>query len=123
MLDLNQYDTGKAAEKGFRLFLKHPVRGDKLEAWIELRGKDSTTYQEKAVKVSREMLNKRDDLSEAQIRAQLLAAATVNWGEIADGTKQVDYDHDKAVWLYENFAWIAEQVSNAISDRANFMPG
>lgn len=123
MIDLNEYDTGKAAEKGFRLYLKHPVRGDKLEAWVELRGKDSPTYQENAVKVSRDMLNKKDDLTEAQIRAQLLAAATVNWGEIADGKTQVDYDHDKAVWLYEHFPWIAEQVGSAISDRANFMPG
>lgn len=123
MIDLNKFDTRKVAEKGFRLELKHPVTGEKLDAWIELRGKDSATYQEKVLKVSREMVSQKDEFSEPQIRARVLAAATITWGEIADGEKAVEFDHDKAVWLYENFAWIAEQVNVAINDRANFMPG
>jgi hypothetical protein len=123
MIDLNKFDTRKAAEKGFILNLKHPVTGSKLDGWIELRGKDSDTYQEKILKISRELVTQKDEFSESQIRARLLAAATITWGEIAVGEKPVEYEHDKAVWLYDNFAWIAEQVNVAINDRANFMPG
>ena len=123
MLDLNKFDTSKVAEKGFRLVLNHPVSGEKLQAWIELMGKDSSTYQAKFIKTSRELATRKDEMTPSQIRARFLAAATLNWGELADGETAVAYDHDKAVWLYENFAWIAEQVEQGINDRANFMPG
>ena len=54
---------------------------------------------------------------------ELLAAVTAGWrGDfVLDGTP-LPYTEHNAQQLYRRFAWIREQVDQAVGNRANFLP-
>jgi len=129
-MDLSQLDTKKAADEGFTLRLTHPRSGEPLPAEIDLHGVDSEVCQRvvreqqrrhlaNAVKTRRLVMTPEAIESDS---LDLLTAATRAWRGMELDGKPLEFSPEAARALYVRFAWIREQVEQAINDRANFLP-
>lgn len=132
-IDLSSIDTVKGSNDGFNVQIYHPGTNEDLGITIKVLGKDS----DKFITVSRGQNKKRmakmtkggfrttaipvEEIEQDSL--MLLAACTVGWvGVVVDG-KDLDFNEDNAVMVYERFPWIREQVDAAMGDRANFIKG
>jgi hypothetical protein len=127
-VELTQFDTRESAERGFEMQLINPRTGEKIEAWITVRGADSNAYRERQRVQQKERIERAarvqrvavtpEELEESAL--ELLAAATVGWRGINLDGEALGFSFDAAVKLYRRFRWIAELVDRAINDRGNF---
>lgn len=128
--DLSQLDTKKAAEDGFTLRLLHPRTGEALPVELELLGVDSeicqrTLKEQQRKRLAQAVKSRRMAITPEELEAEgieLLAAATRGWKGMQLDGKPVEFSNEAARLLYMRFPWIREQVDQAISDRANFLP-
>lgn len=130
-MDLATLDTQKGSDEGFALELTHPKTGEKIGAVINVLGVDSHQYQAKFRELQRKRLNQINKNPRRLLQTpeqtdaealELLAAVTTGWnGVVLDG-KDLAFSEDAARELYARFAWIREQVDQAVGDRANFLP-
>ena len=129
--DISQLDVAAGAEKGMDLQLKHPATGKPIHAWLHILGADSKAYKAKQTELLRRFAEKKSKdrdyqrpEEEASLEACEQLAAVTTAGRIYLGPEEGEYVHsfDAAVKLYRRYAWIAEQVDNAIYNRANFLP-
>jgi len=125
-MKLGDFDLASQAESGFTFNLAHPVSGEKLDAQITVRGHDSPTYRNatyaivERIKAIKEP-EKRPQEDRDKDGAELLAAVTVGWENIEDDQGQpITFSKEKAVEIYLQFDWIAEQVKREVYNRHNF---
>ena len=133
-VDLSTIDTVKGSNEGFDVRIYHPGTNEDLDIIINVLGKDSDEFQ----KVSRAQSKKRlAKMTKGGFRQnqpapieeieqdglQLLAACTKSWSGVVIEGKEIAFNLDNAVMIYERFPWLKEQVDTAIGDRANFIKG
>lgn len=129
-MDLTHLDTRKGAEQGFELALTHPETGARLGATMLLLGADAEEYQRQVrafqKKRTQQFLRQRKytlSPEEAEEEAiELLVVATLGWKDVVVDGKPLEFNHDNARMLYTRFPWLREQVQEAVTDRANFLP-
>lgn len=124
-MDLSKMDTVSGAERGGTLTIKDPT-GALTDIEITVKGTDSDTYRR-----WENRLRKRDgvssskelfDLSAAEDRmTEVMAACTVDWKNLKEGSKAVECNHANAVRIYRSYPWVREQVLDFMRDRENFL--
>jgi hypothetical protein len=129
--DLASLDTSAGAEAGFELQLLHPATRAPLPLYIRLLGMDGETYRRRQSDLERRRVEGMQRRAQQRIgmaeiendTIELLAAVTAGWrGDfVLDGTP-LPYTEHNAQQLYRRFAWIREQVDQAVGNRANFLP-
>ncbi len=125
-MDLNTIDLTKSADAGADLELEHPITGDATDIIITLAGTDSSIHRKKskeiqAKRIAKMAKGKKADFSVSDDEAcDLLAACTLGWVGIMEGSEEIDFSKEAAKELYLKHVWIREQVDAFIGDRANF---
>jgi len=130
-MDLNDINLEEKADEGAEVILEHPVTGEPLEhdgkpMSIKVSGTDSAAYRKKQRELHNRRLQKiakgrKPDFTNSDSEAcELLAACTIGWSGIVAGGEVVKFSQSEARSLYEQHAWIREQVDLFIGDRANF---
>ena len=131
-IDLAQFDTVAACNKGAVMEVLDPYTGEPTGASITLAGVDSDVYQkaqrENQDQMFRQMERGRGPrasrLSGDEIQAQVqhvLARCTMAWDGVAWEGRDLDCSYQNARMLYERLPWLRVQVLNWTEDRANFL--
>lgn len=130
-MDLKQLDLTQAADQGATVELYHPVTQEVLThkdkpVTVTVLGADSTVFKSELKARTRKALgqNKKSkpDLDKAEREnAELLAKCTQSWYGIEEDGKRLDCTFENAVRVYLTYPWLAQQVDEAIANRANFM--
>ena len=126
MLDLNQLDVKKGANKGAVLKLLHPASGrvlftdeDKTDCFsLTLVGMDSDIYAKERKKLQEAARDSKDERDSEADGIELLIAATLDCNLVLDGKKVKLEDIGK---IYKDLPWIAEQAIQFMADRGNFI--
>ena len=123
MLDLSGFDFKKFAEAGIELQLINPVDGKPLEAFISIKGEDSSEWREALLTNAKAVNPEVDQSADDQQRkmAFSLAAITTGWSGISEKEEAIEYSKDAAMALYFQYDWIANQVYIALRDRERFL--
>lgn len=132
--DLTVLDTGNAAEEGATLELRHPQTGELLldngePVTIRLAGEDSPQYR-RAQHAAQNRRLQRGNMAKLKAEElesdtlEIYAACTLSWHGIALDGVELPCNKSNALMLYRRpgLKWIADQVSDFIRDRANFLP-
>lgn len=133
---LSMFDTAGAAEQGADLHLLHPatkepvyVDGDKQKKplIIKLKGTDSYEFEREMARRARMNKGKKGDADLEQAKreaAETYAKLTIGWLNMPDENgKELEFSFENAVKVYMNFKDIRVQVSEFITDKANFIKG
>lgn len=130
-LDLASLDPRAGANAGFDVHLKHPDSGEPIGAVIRVHGEDSERYREKILANQRkhqEQIFRKGargmpgpETIDQNVIA-LLAAVTSAWSGVIIGGQAVPFSVAAAEQLYRDYAWIREQIEEAVKTRANFLP-
>ena len=107
-MDLSTIDN-HPSEKGVSLIIKD-TEGNDTDIKITVIGMKSN----KAQKLF--LANKSEDSD-----LKLSALLTIGWENILLNGKEIKYSHDEAIKLYENYPFIATQVSQFILNEQNFL--
>lgn len=151
MIDLADFDTGAASDKGAEIELRHPVTNAKLGMFISILGKDSEVFREHTRHRANETLRKQHmaertgknidapTAEEAEDKGmELLVLCTTGWRqEFTDGEgegakpknepcllykgEMLPFTVPNALRLYKEQLWIARQVDAGIADLENFI--
>jgi len=133
VMDLASIDTVKGSNEGFDVKIYHPGTLVDLGIVINVLGKDSDEFQ----KISRAQSKRRmakmtkggfrpQNLTPApeeveQDGIELLARCTKSWSGVIIQGKEIEYNYENVLIVYERFPWIKEQIDTAVGDRANFI--
>ena len=123
MLDLSGFDFKKFAETGIELQLLNPIDGKPLDAFISIKGEDSSEWRE-ALLTNAKAVNPESDQSAGDQQRKLafsLASVTTGWRGITEKEEAIKYSKDAAMALYFQYDWIASQVYVALKDRERFL--
>lgn len=134
--DLAAFDVKAGASKTQTLTILSPVNDEPLideatkEPWtIELIGADAPEYRKLRHRLVNEKLRAAQRSGRVKATAEsleadsidLLAGATKGWKHIVDSGKPVEFSPQAARDLYERYPWLAEQISEFVNNRANFL--
>lgn len=128
--DLAALDTSRGAEEGYTLTLVHPKTGEATPVTITVLGADSETFRDKQREILRrraERMNRTRKLTVAPEEAEadsleLLVAVISGWSGMTLDGAELPFSGENARMVLRRFGWIREQVDQAVSDRANFLP-
>lgn len=132
MLDLRTLNTAAKADEGITVAIRHPETNAKLPLTVTIRGADSEAYQRvadaslnavfkdmgKGKKTARTAADVRDE------RISAIAGCVVGWEGFAENGETLECTEDNKVRIFghRGYAWLLDQVDEAIRDRANFLP-
>lgn len=133
-IDVADFDTVAASDKGYRLELKHPTKGTPLGIFINVLGKDSSIFREHLREAGNERL-RRDAIAERKGKAgetptieqaersalEALALCTTGWENMVYKGEELPFTTANALKLYEEQLWIRKQVDDAFGDLENFI--
>jgi len=130
-IDLARFGTRTSADAGFDLTLKSTDTGEPVPGCVlRILGRDSRVYQQALNEQSdrfRELAAQgktltREERTTAEV--ELAAALVVGWPENWDlNGEPLAYSNANAVKLLHECPAIREQIEEAASKRANFLPG
>lgn len=130
--DLSSLNTTKTGDEGAVLHLLHPATDEPLyldeekkkPVTITLYGADSTRFRNLNSRLARQVQGKKGKPSieavEEATTAQLVGI-TKDWENMIFGGELTEFTNQKVTNVYDEYRWIREQVSNFITDRANFL--
>jgi len=136
MLDLSSLDASVVSETGSIMELRHPSSGEVLQydavegqkpVTLTLAGEDSEAYR-RATHKSQNRRFAKGNISKIKAEelendmVELHAACTLAWSGIVVDGQELNCTKANAMMLYRRFRWIADQVSDFIRDRSNFLP-
>lgn len=127
-LNIGEYDLETAAGKGIKVKLVHPGTGELLtdkgkHLVIEVYGKDSKQWKRAAKKIGRSLSVKYKkkvppDAVEESLREQV-AQCTFSFSDSIEWNgKKLECNPENALMLYKERTWIAEQLLDRATDRA-----
>jgi hypothetical protein len=130
-VDLNDF---KANDEPQSLVLVHPVTGADLTAngapmTLHIIGPDHPTMRALERKVTDRRLKQASRTNRVEITAQMveeelmerLATAIVGWENIYAGGKPVEWSHEEARQLVQDYPVFREQIAQCFGDRGNFL--
>ena len=130
-MDLAKFDLKEAADKGMNVNLTHPITLETLldddgkGISIKVLGKDSRKWTSTAKTLDAKNANKHRNkkVPTAELEKSILeiiAACTVSWTNVIYNEEPLKCNKENALMLYQNRGWIAEQVLEAATERANY---
>jgi len=138
-IDLADFSTTTACDKGFELELRHPATKAPLGVFLTVLGKDSKTFKDHIRSKTNERLrkdmmarNRGKDAEPSTVEQieretiELLSICTLGWrtGDaptITMGGKVLEFSEANARLVYAE-EWIRNQADEAIGDLGNFLP-
>jgi len=123
-MKLTDFNSVEGSDEGAVMYISHPVSGVDTDAWIKIAGPDSKLAKQRRASIQRLMRGKRksNDIDFEMLEKEAMetrVALTLDWGNVeADGP--LEFNEKNVRYVYEQFPWIAEQVDEFQSDRANF---
>lgn len=135
-VDISDFDTGAASDKGFELELRHPTTDKPLGTFITVLGKHSAIFREHIrdqinERQRREAAAERKGKSNAPVTAEeierqaleLLVICTIGWRNMNYKGEELPFSEANALKVYSEQIWVRGQVDEAIGDLENFMKG
>jgi hypothetical protein len=125
-MDIHSLYTADAHEEGAEMQITNPATGEKVEAYIKVKGIDSKAFRQASRKKQRAMLTAMslgEDCDEDKLDVDALAELTIGWRGIMDGDKEYTFTKARAKDLYTQSPGIRDQIDRYISKRANFTKG
>lgn len=135
-MDLSKYDTAKFADEGATMEVIAPdgtpaKNDDGTPVTITVLGHDSRAYRDAANRLSRRTSVKMKagslEIDRVQLEAdeiEKLTACTTSWHGIGlDGVAALPCTPENVKKVYTRFAWLREQVSAFMGERANYLGG
>ena len=131
-LDLAITNLAAEAESGYEFELLHPATGERLEAWIKVRGEKSKIVQNHARKIVTEMQkrekvakgkNKEIDLTIEDYEDMAVDRAIVriiSWRGIQENGQDVPFNRENAERILKDHPWIREAVMEESDNLLNF---
>lgn len=108
--------------------IAHPLTGEETGMKIRVVSLDSDKYHQISMKLQNENIkyarkNRGKTTAEklSSDAIELLANVTVGWDNIKINGKDLPFSLENARKLYEDYAFIKEQVDEFIGDRRNFI--
>lgn len=109
----------------FDVIILHPITGKKTDITITVYGADSKKYKNINHRTRNDKLRnmRRKETSEniEERSLKLLAGITKSWKNVKEDKKQIECNAKNALYVYEKFDFICEQVDKAVHDRENFL--
>lgn len=135
MLDLKKTDLSAIAEKGYRFQLVLPEVETPLDAWVTVRGEESTKVIDFGKKKITELQNKQklhkrkygkdlDDMSVAEMEdfgVENASIRVISWEGIAEGKTEVPCTEENIQRILREHRWIRNQVMDQSSKLSNFL--
>lgn len=121
-MDLSTITVQKSSEEGAWVDIYAPD-GTKTDIRIKVAGKDSSAFKAKVQKLA-QLERKKKNLSVPEIEKYVLDAyviATLDWENVCLNDKEIPCERENIIQIYNDYAWIYEQVTDFISERANFL--
>jgi hypothetical protein len=102
-----------------------PLRSSQgVRVTITIKGPDSDAHRAATrASINKRLANQRRKPTAEQLEQDTLdifAAITVSWEGLESGGEPVPCNRKNARTLYENYAFIKEQIDDALSNRVNF---
>lgn len=131
-LDLAITNLAAEAESGYEFELLHPATGERLEAWIKVRGEKSKIVQNHARKIVTEMQkrekvakgkNKEIELTIQDYEDMAVDRAIVriiSWRGIQENGQDVPFNRENAERILKEHPWIREAVMEESDNLLNF---
>lgn len=131
-LDLAITNLAAEAESGYEFELLHPATGERLEAWIKVRGEKSKIVQNHARKIVTEMQkrekvakgkNKEIELTIEDYEDMAVDRAIVriiSWRGIQENGQDVAFNRENAERILKDHPWIREAVMEESDNLLNF---
>ena len=124
-MKLNDFNSVEGSNEGAVMYVKHPVSGVDTDAWIKVAGPDSKLAKQRRAQIQRLFRGKRNgkDIDIETLEKEALetrVALTLEWGGIELDEGEVDCKENNVRQVYQEYPWLAEQVDEFQSDRANF---
>jgi len=136
-MDLSQFDTVSAADRGASLQLSHPLTGaplvdeaSKQPVTINVLGADSHKYTDllhRAKNKARAALAKHGkkavrtaEETEAE-ELEVAVKCTVGWSYVSWQGQPLPFSEANARMLYTERPWVLEQVQEFMEDRTNYL--
>lgn len=131
LMDLAELDTASCAAQGCDVRLLHPVTRAPIGAVIRVMGADAEPYRDAVrellrahnERLARERRSVATPDEQEEFDLALLVAATLAWSDLVEHGAPIVFSQQAARKIYRTYRWIAEQVREAIGERANFLPG
>jgi len=125
-------DVAKIVAEGSAwMTVVHPVTNEETDAKIHLAGADSEAFRkvERRIKNSRFSKLLKGNKNKPNITAEeleensldLLVAVTLGWENVLSNGQPLEFNEANVRTLYEDCAWLREQVDEFIGDRTNFL--
>ena len=124
-MKLTDFNSVEGSNEGAVFYLKNPMSGVETDAWVKVAGPDSRLSKQRRAQVQRLFRGKRggNDIDIEQLEKEAMetrVALTLDWGGIELGDGEVPFSEKNVREVYTNYPWVAEQVDEFQSDRANF---
>jgi hypothetical protein len=122
-------DSLKIMDDEIGLPIYNPFTGEKTDIVINVIGRDSEEYKQKARNLYTLAIKKapRGDISnlnhedDESFAIKLKAAHIKGWENITENGKTLVFSSENAEYIIRNFPVIADQVAEFVANRANFM--
>lgn len=127
-MDFRNYDTIKAAEKGFTYILKD-FDGIEEDASVDVVGIGSRIHKQAMKKIEDQeniFARKGKTMPTEQsddLYIEMLAKCTKGWKNIEEDGKPVEFSYDNAVRMYTDYPFLRKQVLEAIHDLRSMLEG
>lgn len=131
-LDLAITNLAAEAESGYEFELLHPATGERLEAWIKVRGEKSKIVQTHARKIVTEM-QKREKVAKGKNKEVELTiedyedmavdraiVRIISWRGIQENGQDVPFNRENAERILKDHPWIREAVMEESDNLLNF---
>ena len=130
-MDLAALDTSEMSNRGIEVRIFNPKTQKDTDIVITVLGQDSDAYRavqrEQQARSLNAALKTGPRREEGMVNAaednlpEMLAATTTSWVGILKDGKDYPFSKSNALWLYENYPLIRDQVLEQQRDRANFL--
>lgn len=121
-MEIKDIYTLEDHEAGSDIVITDPRTGKDTDFVITVMGVDSKAFRKANGAAMRKVLMQKDIDTDSET-AEVLASITLGWKGLTDNGEEVEFSKDKAIALYTNAPYIADQVNVFIGNRKNFTKG
>ena len=129
-MDLSNFNTIEASEKGFTYVVKVPYgenKGDDSDIKIEVLGVFSKAFEDASAAITAYQQKcwskgKPEDKEHMRtLNIGLVVACTRGWSGLTENGQEVKFSKAEAQRVYEAYPWLLGQVSEALADMESML--
>lgn len=115
----------QSQDDGVPVSIVNPINGDELGMTIVVAGQDSKVYRvAKRNMMTDRFKAKRMKLEGEEVEREakkLVAACVVSWSGVVEDGKPLECSVGQAMYVFDKYPWLYEQVEAVHGDRASFL--